>query len=246
MSIQAKFCYTFALIILMNCKATHGQNFNKPTPEIQYPLIKIGSQEIPKAYWENGNGDYNKVLDYLIAGYPGKVEVTFLPSSRLNRFFNEGIVDCLYVSVKKNRTDVEFLGPTNKVTITAYVRNDHADIQTPQDLSDIPFAIDFNLKTFAENHSLSPSLSLQSQIQMIDLLAKGRIDALVGYDYDLDLLVKEMDYANQLKRASIKFAEFEDGMTCHKTEKSKTFREMVRTNIIKAQKTGFLKKIFDH
>ncbi len=246
MSTQAKFYCISALIILISCGTVHGQDFNKPVPETQYPLIKIGSQEIPKAYWENGNGDYNKILDYLIAGYPGKVEVTFLPSSRLTRFLNEGAIDCSYISVKNNRTDIEFLGPTNKISITAYVRNDHPDIRNPKDLSGVPFAIDVNLKPFAEKLSLSPSMSLQSQTQMIDLLAKGRIDALVGYDYDLDLLVKEMNYANQLRRASITFAGFEDGMACHKTEKTKKFRELIKANIVKAQKTGFFKKIFDH
>ncbi|UTW55157.1 ABC transporter substrate-binding protein [Kordiimonas sp. SCSIO 12610] len=211
----------------------------------QHPDIKIGSQEIPKAYWEGGDGDYNKVLDYLIAGYPGKVEVTFLPSSRLNRFLDSGLVDCSYISVTPNSETMEFIGPTNTISVTAYTRNGLKDIKKPDDLISIPFAIDVNLKSIARQHDLEPAMSLQSQTQMISLLAKGRIDALVGYDYDLDLLVSELNYTDQLKKTSIKFAEFEDGMTCHRTEKTQKFREIVKQNLIKARETGFLREIFD-
>jgi ABC-type amino acid transport substrate-binding protein len=211
----------------------------------KYPTIQIGSQEIPMAYWEGGDGDYNKILDYILADYPGKVEITFLPSTRLTKFFTEGDLDCTYVSTDGFREGAEFIGPINTISVTAYTRNELPDISKPEDLQSIPFAIDVNLVDLVKRNALKPAMSLQSQEQMIDLLAKGRIDALVGYDYDLDLLVKEMNHTDKLKKASVVFAELKDGMMCHKTEKTKLFRNIVMKNILKAEKEGFFEAIFD-
>jgi ABC-type amino acid transport substrate-binding protein len=211
----------------------------------KYPTIKIGSQEIPKGYWEGGNGDYNKILDYLLEGYPGKVEVTFLPSTRLTKFFEEGDLDCTYVSTDSLREGAEFIGPVNTISVTAYTRNELPDITKPEELKNIPFAIDVNLVGVAERNKLEPAMSLQSQEQMVDLLVKGRIDALVGYDYDLDLLTKEMKHTDKLKKTSIVFYELKDGMSCHATDRTKLFRDTVKQNISEAHAEGFFKAIFD-
>ena len=88
-------------------------------------------------------------------------------------------------------------------------------------------------------------MSLQSQVQMIDLLVKGRIDAMIGFDYDLDLLVKELNYQDKLKKTSIVFSEEQDGMTCYANSKTKLFRDIVKKNLQKAHDTGFLNKVFN-
>lgn len=246
MQFLKKICLITSIITPIYSGTVDAQNLSEADLKSTYPTIKIVSQEIPKAYWKDGSGDYNQILNYLIHGYPGDIEISFLPSSRAMKTFDTKNADCSFVDLAGNHQEAtEFLGPTNTITVTAYTRAELPDIRSPADMRNIDFAIDVNLRETANEHNLKATMSLQSQEQMIDLLVKGRIDAMIGFDYDLDLLVKELNYEDKLKKASVIFSEEQDGMLCHANPKTKLFRDIVRKNLQKAIETGFLDKVFD-
>ena len=232
--------------------AVHADTHTRQKVEI-LPPIHIVSQELPKAYWPDGDGDYNRVFDRLVADYAGEVNTLFLPSERLIRHFVHKAADCVYIATDNmdayahhgiTRDMVDFIGPVNQIMVTAFVRQDAPDIARPQDLADLSFAIDVNLREVVKPYGLTPALSLQSQVQMIDLLQMGRIDALVGFDYDLMLLSRELDLIGQVKPTSINLMAMKDGMICHRNSQTAAFVAHTRKNLETARKKGFLTDIF--
>ncbi|GEM_PF-3919822 len=218
------------------------------------PDITVSAQEIPMAYWQGGDGHYNKVFDLMVEGYGGTVKTTFLPSERSIRMFINNEADCSYVHTSGleqyseygiDPEELIFIGPINEISVTAYVQTGSPDIQAPEDLKGKMFAVDVNLVEFIRSQGITESMALQSQVQMIELLAKGRVDALVGWNYDLDLLVKKLNLRDELQTTSMHLNNLVDGMVCHKNGKTTEFIETARKQLGRATSNGTLTAIFN-
>lgn len=215
--------------------------------------ITIASMTIPFAYDEKGEGVYNDVFDQLVKGYEGPLKVTFLPAARLDRAMKMQQTDCIYIAAD---TDVErgegnegyakykFIGPVNTISIVVYTRADYPDISETEQLDNLVVASDVNLVRFINALGIQEDHKLQSQIQMIKMLAAGRVDALIGYDFDLDFLTKKLDLKNQLKKASIRLDEVDDGISCLRNEKTERFFTHVTARLKILQDTGWLDEAF--
>lgn len=212
------------------------------------PEIKIASMTIPFAYEQNGEGVYNQVFDKLIEGYDGPVKVTFLPAARLNRAMAMHTTDCIYISTgtDKNRGDAEykFIGPINTVAVVAYTAADAPDITASAQLKDLSIASDVNLVRFLNSLGIEEDHKLQSQTQMIKMLAAGRIDALIGYDFDLDFLTRKLGIKNQLKKATIRLGVVDDGISCLRNGKTEAFFTHVSTRVKLLQDSGWFDEAF--
>lgn len=217
------------------------------------PDISVASMEIPVAYTAAGTGVYNRIFTRLIEGYQGNVDVTFLPSARFNRAIVSRTVDCDYIAI--NRMDrwkskgiapqeLEFIGPVSSLEVVVYLPAEADDVSTVADLSALSLASDVNLLDTVHAHGLKATFALQSQPQMLSMLAARRIDALVGYDFDLDFLSKRMGLATEFRKASLRLATVHDGLVCFKNEKTAAFRSHVRQALAEIQISGWLDAAF--
>jgi len=217
------------------------------------PSIDIASMSIPFAYEENGDGVYNDIFDKLVEGYSGPTKVTFLPAARLDRAMKQRQTDCIYISADtdKNRgnedsgyADYKFIGPINTISVVAYTMAGAKDITEPAQFNDLVVASDVNLVRFINSLGIEEDLKLQSQTQMIKMLAAGRVDALIGYDFDLDFLTKKMGVSNKLRKATIHLDEVDDGISCLRNEKTAAFVDHVTKRIKLLSDSGWFDEVF--
>lgn len=215
--------------------------------------ISIASMTIPFAYDENGDGVYNDVFDQLVEGYEGPVKVTFLPAARLDRAMKLKQTDCIYISADTDRDrgdnntgygDYKFIGPVNTISVVVYTKASAPDISETKQLDDLIVASDVNLVRFINALGIQEDHKLQSQIQMIKMLAAGRADALIGYDFDLDFLTKKLGIRDQLKKASIRLDKVNDGISCLRNEKTERFFTHVTRRLKTLQDNGWLDEAF--
>ncbi len=212
------------------------------------PTMRIVSLEIPYTYQPGGSGPYNQVFDRLVDGYAGDVVVDFLPSGRARRTFLEPDRHCLFVSTDSFMdpdapgSTVEFIGPVLTLSVTAYVRADGPPLSAPADLRTTPFAIDVNLRRIAREHGLEPLFSIQDQVQMVELLTQGRVEALVGFDYDLELISNRLNVRDKVRPTALVFETTSDGITCKTTPETAAFRALLRKNLDVISSSGWLEK----
>ncbi|MBO6506123.1 MAG: ABC transporter substrate-binding protein [Kordiimonadaceae bacterium] len=211
--------------------------------------VSVGSMSIPFAYEQNGTGVYNQIFDKLVEGYEGTVDVTFFPSNRLSRAVEGRQIDCLYIateSVANNGganspyRELEFIGPVNLVSVVVYLPANADDVNEITDLQGLKIASDVNLVPLINRLGIQEDFDLQSQIQMIELLVAGRVDALIGYDFDLDFLTRKQGVRDQLKKASIKLLTIGDGIACFSNERLKPFRDHMKARLKHMTDSGWL------
>ena len=226
---------------------TVAQGTNAPPP------IDIASMSIPFAYEENGDGVYNDIFDKLLEGYSGPTKITFLPAARLDRAMKQRSTDCIYISADTDRNrgdegsgyaDYKFIGPINTISIVAYTMADAKDITEPSQFKGLVVASDVNLVRFINSIGIQEDLKLQSQTQMIKMLAAGRVDALIGYDFDLDFLTKKMNVRNKLRKATIHLDEVDDGISCLQNEKTAAFVNHVTKRMKLLRDRGWFDEVF--
>ena len=217
------------------------------------PTIEIGSMTIPFAYEQNGEGVYNDVFNKLTEGYDGPINVTFLPAARLDRAMKRHSIDCVYISADTDvdrgdaddgYNDYRFIGPINTVSVVVYTAADAPDITAASQLNSLVVASDVNLVRFINSLGVEEDHKLQSQTQMIRMLAAGRVDALVGYDFDLDFLTRKLGVGDQLKKASIRLSVVDDGISCLQNEKTGRFLNHITTRIKSLREKGWFDEVF--
>lgn len=216
--------------------------------------ISIASMEIPMAYEKNGSGVYNRVFDELIKDYTGAVKTSFYPAARFDRLMATRGADCAFVATESldlwvdhgiQPEEFEFIGPVHTLNVVVYIPIDADDITEVDQIKNLNLASDVNLVSTIRSLGIKENLALQSQIQMLNLLAVGRINGLIGYDFDLDLLSKQLGLRDRIKKASISLDKLTDGFLCFKTDKTKIFRQHLRQRLTQLKSSGWLKQAFD-
>lgn len=237
------FCLAFCSLFSIEVIA------NEETASFSHVDISVGSMSIPFAYEQNGDGVYNQIFNRLVEGYEGRIDITFFPSNRLSRAVEARQIDCLYIATETiaNNGDanspyreLEFIGPVNLVSVVVYLPADAADITEIDQLKGLSIASDVNLVPFVNDLGIQEDFDLQSQIQMIEMLVAGRVDALIGYDFDLDFLTRKQGVRGQLKKASIKLLTIGDGIACFSNEKIKPFRDHMKARLKDMTDSGWL------
>ena len=217
------------------------------------PTIDIASMTIPFAYEENGDGVYNDIFNKLVEGYDGPIKVTFLPAARLDRAMKQRQTDCIYISADTDRdrgdanagyVDYKFIGPINTISVVVYTGAQVPDIVEPAQLNDLVVASDINLVRYINSIGIQEDHKLQSQTQMIKMLAAGRVEALIGYDFDLDFLTRKLGVKDQLKKATIRLNEVDDGMSCLQNEKTRSFVNHITARTKQLQDSGWFDEVF--
>lgn len=217
------------------------------------PAISIVSMEIPKAYTPDGDGVYNRVFNELVKGYDGEIDIGFYPSARYNRIMSTRGGDCDYIATDNTARwqssgvlpdELEFIGPINQLHVVAYIPIDAEDVRSPDDLKGLSLASDVNLLDTIHSLGIKETFALQSQPQMLSLLAVNRIEAMIGYDFDLDFLSREMDLTDKVKKASVRLSTVSDGLVCFKTERTEQFRAHVRERFKVLSDSGWLADAF--
>ncbi len=217
--------------------------------EAATPDINVGSMSIPFAYEQNGSGVYNTIYNKLLEGYSGEVKTTFLPSNRLTRALVNRQMDCMYIAtdriVSKGEDgsayrDLDFIGPVNTISVVAYLPKSSPDITDVDQLKGLKIASDVNLVDFLDQLGVEDDFHLQSQLQMIDMLVAGRVDALIGFDFDLDFLSKKRGVRDQLKKATIRLDSMGDGIACFDNPKTTEFRAHIRKRLQDITDSGWL------
>lgn len=237
-----------ARIIAVCFFSTAAMGSEDPAPGTQAD-VAIGSMSIPFAYEQNGAGVYNQIFDKLVEGYQGNIDVTFYPSNRLSRAVETRQIDCLYIATENVANngganspyrELEFIGPVNLVSVVVYLPASSDDITNIDQLDGLKIASDVNLVPFINGLGIQEDFDLQSQLQMIEMLVAGRVDALIGYDFDLDFLTKKQGVRNQLKKASIRLLTIGDGIACFSNEKMKPFRDHMKAQLKQMSDSGWL------
>ena len=216
--------------------------------------ITVASMEIPYAYTETGDGVYNTVLKKLTEGYKGEVNVSFMPSARFNRLMINREVDCDFIGTEKtdrwekdgiSADDLEFIGPIRELFVTVYVP---AGGKVPKDIEELKtmrLASDVNLVRTIHRYGIKEAFALQSQVQMLNLLSIARIEALVGYDFDLDTLAPRLGVVDKIKKTDIRLDKLVDGIVCFKNEKTAPFRAHLRKRLKEVTENGWLDAEFE-
>ncbi|MEX0297949.1 MAG: hypothetical protein AB3N28_02685 [Kordiimonas sp.] len=214
------------------------------------PNMEIASMEIPFAYERNGTGVYNKIFDKLTEGYTGELNVSFYPSARYDRVMISRSADCDYIATDHlgrweehgvKAEEFEFIGPVNTLYVVLYIPHDAPDITTIEEVKKLVLASDINLVDLIHDLGIQEKFALQSQPQMLNLLAIRRITGLIGYDFDLDFLSKKLGVSGLMKKATIRLDSLNDGIVCFKNEKTAPFRNLLKSNFKKIQSSGWLK-----
>lgn len=251
MPISKKLQHYMALAILVSAITTLFSRaaLSQDAPE---PDINVGSMSIPFAYEQNGTGVYNTIYDKLIEGYSGTVNTTFLPSNRLTRALSNRQMDCMYIATDRIASkgeddsayrDLEFIGPVNTISVVAYLPKSSPDITNIEQFSGLKIASDVNLVDFLNNLGIKDDFHLQSQVQMIDMLVAGRVDALIGFDFDLDFLSNKRGVRDQLKKATIRMDTMGDGIACFKKPETAAFRTHMRNRLQVITDSGWLDEV---
>lgn len=216
--------------------------------------IIFGGMEIPHAYQENGEGVYHQVFDELIRGYDGTTRRIFMPSARLKRLTAKREIDCLFISTdspdfwemsKIEIDEVEFIGPIRELHITVYTPKGGKMPKQVDDLKTMRLASDINILPTLRKYGLKEVFSLQSQIQMLNLLSINRIEALIGFDFDLDMLAPRIGVSDKIVKTDIKLDKLVDGMACFKTKKTEKIRAHVRERLNAITESGWLDNTFE-
>ncbi len=216
--------------------------------------ITVASMEIPYAYEENGEGVYHTVLAKLTEGYEGQINVNFVPSARFNRLITNRAVDCDYIGTDKTdrwvndgikADELEFIGPIRTLYVSVYVPAGKPIPKDIADLNNFNLASDVNLLQTIHKLGIKEKFSLQSQTQMLNLLSIGRINALIGYDFDLDLLAPKLGVQDKIVKTSLKLDKLVDGIVCFKTERTAKLRKHMREKLDEITKSGWLDAEFD-
>ncbi len=216
--------------------------------------ITVASMEIPYAYTETGDGVYNTVFKKLTEGYKGDVTVSFMPSARFNRLVTNREVDCDFIGTEKierwekdgiSADELEFIGPIRELFVTVYVPAGGKVPHTIEDLKTMRLASDVNLVHTVRRYGLKESFALQSQVQMLNFLSIARIEALVGYDFDLDTLAPRLGVTDKIVKTDIKLDKLVDGVVCFKNEKTAPFRAHLRNKLKEITESGWLDAEFE-
>lgn len=246
-------CMTSLLGSLLLCVSASAAASQVSISESEPSDISIASMEIPIAYEENGTGVYNDVLKKLTEGYAGDINTSFYPAARFARIMSERSTDCAYIATDSLNVwesegvmpeELEFVGPVNTLYIVVYIPSDAPDVTTLEEVKQLNVASDVNLLDIIHALGIQETLALQSQVQMLNLLAVKRINGLIGYDFDLDFLSKELGHSDKMKKASIRLDSLTDGVLCFKTEKTAAFRAHLRDRLSMLEDSGWLKEAF--
>ncbi|WP_262693649.1 hypothetical protein [Kordiimonas aquimaris] len=238
---------------LLLCVSTSAWALQVPDSADASPDISIASMEIPLAYEENGNGVYNDVLKKLTEGYTGNINTSFYPAARFDRIMSGRSADCAYIATDSLSVwesegimpdELEFIGPVNTLYVVVYIPSDAPDVTTLEEVKRLNVASDVNLLGVIHSLGIKETLALQSQVQMLNLLAVKRINGLIGYDFDLDFLSRELGHSDKMKKASVRLDSLTDGVLCLKTEKTASFRAHLRARLSELEDSGWLKKAF--
>ena len=212
------------------------------------PAISIASLHEPPINSEDGNGVYNAILDKLIDGYNGPVNVTFFPIERLHRAVNTGKAHCFYIANDNTPPDNlqllnhKFIGPISNLTIVAYTRIDAPDIKTLANLKLYTVAADFNIVGFINKLGIKETFALQNQSQLVNMLEKGRVSVLIGYDIGLDAIIKMTGRNDKIKKASLQLKTLHTGMSCIENDRTAFFSAHVKTKLKAIRDNGWLER----
>jgi len=240
------FKLTAAIIIFGLSWAASAQNDDATAS----PAISIASLQEPPINSEDGEGVYNAILDKLIDGYNGPVNVTFFPIERLHRAVNSGQAHCFYIANDNTPPDNlrllnhEFIGPIDSLSIVAYIRKDAPDIKTLANLKLLTVAADFNILGFINKLGIKETFALQNQSQLVNMLEKGRVSVLLGYDFGLDAIIKMTGRTDKIKKASLRLKSINTGMSCIVNDHTSVFSAHVKTKLKAIRDSGWLERTF--
>lgn len=241
----------FLLAVLLTPQAQSAQASSSQVPGDD---ITVASMEIPYAYTETGDGVYNRVFRKLTEGYKGTVNVSFVPSARFNRLVTNREVDCDFIGTEKlgrweadgiKADELEFIGPIRELYVTVYVPRGHPIPETIDDLKTMRIASDVNLLHTVHKYGIKEAFALQSQVQMLNLLSIARIEALIGYDFDLDMLAPRLGVSDKIIKTDVKLDKLVDGIVCFKNARTAAFRSHLRARLIEITENGWLDAEFD-
>ncbi len=219
------------------------------------PAISITSMEIPYAYTEDGSGVYHTILNKLSEGYDNNIDITFMPSARFDRALHERKSDCYYISTDNQASlaedgidlnDLEFIGPIKDLKIMAYIPKGNPIPKSTDDLKSLRLIIDVNLQQAMLKHGLHTKFMLQDQKRMIKMLAMKRAEAMIGFNFDIDLIGAQLGLTNAIQETPVVLRTMTDGILCYKTQNSSIFRQHLRTQMKKLNETGWIKEAFDN
>lgn len=236
------FKYSFATI----CVSVVFSMVTLSNDSARDPAITIASVDAAPVYSENGTGAFNKILHKLIEGYGGPVNIVFYPTERLRRDNDLTKARCLYIiteNVSANRSrrvEREFIGPINKIALVVYTRKDLPEVQTIEDLSQLSIATDAHVAKAINRMGIKETFAIHGQSRLIDMLMKGRVSALIGFDYGLDMVIKSSNNGTSVKKNNLRLTEMNTGLRCNQNEHTKPFSKHVKMKLQSIKDSGWL------
>lgn len=164
--------------------------------------IEVAGAILPNVFEPGGNGPYNVIYQQVTTGVPVTPNLTLMPTKRAQRSFYTKESDCLFVATALERiyrdrgldmADIILSTPVYNHPMRVYSRPNTTVVRDANHMSGERIAVDAaavssegaKTLTIPEDAVIIPASTTE---QAFSLLATGRVDHLVAFQFDVEAL----------------------------------------------------------
>lgn len=240
-------------------------------------MLTVSVGTIPYVLHSEKPGPHNEVLDAVLlkAAKPG-YQITMVPHYRANRDFFSHQSDCLYITVSDPvlypegsgenimapdaplyKNSIRLSQPINSIQLRAYTRQGEPVIRSYEDLEG---KVIIGVRTQLQNiHDKLKEhgaiiLMIEDFTKGLQLLDKGRADAVITYSMDVQVMVDDEHTKASIKDVpilprhshdqSFSLLSVSEHIACWRSPEADQFLNRVNGHIQTLQETGLLEAIF--
>lgn len=233
---------------------------SEPEQKPNARVITVSGTSVNGLFNADQPGPYNIVFNKLLDGFDGQVRLNIMPLLRAQRSFYGKVSECMFVGTKLETVhrgygfepeDILTSLPVKVTKIRVYSAAGTETVHSLLPLVDARVAADMSTgsnKKFVEAY-LPPTTEVvltNTPAQAFGLLDLGRVDHVMAFDLDVDILKsKDARYAQYVFDDDYAIVANEDVMQCHKRPDTERFITHINNRILSLSHTGELQALLD-
>lgn len=210
------------IVELAPCRTAHA-----------FEEIKLLAYDIPSILQSDKKGEYDKLISKAAALENTSWHYNVAPPSRVDKMFEEKLVDCIIpydkvFHINKNTVNTTALG-----VATASIFSVEKKYASLSELAHLKVGARIGMLYGAEFDKSNLTVEYVARIeQNINKLLSNRINAFVAWSPDVDAVLKTKNI--KLQRSN-PFVVHNDAFLCHNTDKARKFIKLFNSGMIKAK-----------
>lgn len=223
------------------------------------PVTIVGTL-IPGVLDDAEPGPYNEIYRIITEGFPGEIEFSLVPIRRAQRSFYNRQAMCTFVGSNAVQfltargidiNDVIFSTAIKHINVRVYTMPSVPIVNSSDQLAGKVVALDIaagGLDVFKEMFLPDDSIviSTNSVEQAFALLAQGRVDAVIAFDFDVDMLKKQLPGISEVVHApGYAIAANDDLLSCWRTPETEALIEYVNIKLAGIREDGRLQALIE-